>query len=188
MMPFQDQEPSANIRKRMLLAAFVVYVLLLLWAVVFKFSIAREICHSPVQTLWERFLHGFDFFPYLQQDYGWGSVKGVLVLILNFLLFIPFGIYVSFFCGVCKSILGAVLLSLSVELFQLFAGYGVFSVEDVIVNVLGACLGVLLFYVAVTKISTREINLINRCVVWLGGSVAVGGYLGICFLFPLFFY
>lgn len=65
-------------------------------------------------------------------------------IILNFFLFMPLGIFLPFmyesFNTMKKVFLTAFFVSLSIELFQMF-GRGTTSINDLITNTLGACLG-----------------------------------------------
>jgi len=77
-----------------------------------------------------------------------------LTLILNFfgniLLFIPLGILLSFFCKDHPStkkivLLSAFLLSVCIEVSQFIFRLGVFDVDDILLNFLGAWLGIHLY-------------------------------------------
>lgn len=66
-------------------------------------------------------------------------------VILNIILFIPFGVLWTVIrrnkCNICEVIFVGLVLSLSVEITQYIAMRGVMDVEDVITNVMGAFLG-----------------------------------------------
>lgn len=63
----------------------------------------------------------------------------------NILIFVPFGILLPMMGGRKKGfadvLLGALVLVLGIELFQLFTSFGVFDVDDIILNCFGAVLG-----------------------------------------------
>lgn len=78
-------------------------------------------------------------------------------ILQNIILFIPFGFLL---CGATdqprtsRILLLGFLLSLSIELCQLFFRLGWFEVDDILHNVLGTYLGICLYRRAVKRIST----------------------------------
>lgn len=70
---------------RTLLFAMGIYVLLLIWAILFKFSFISEINMGASVTLRERFLNGFHFFDFVLESNRWRLVRGLLIAILNIL-------------------------------------------------------------------------------------------------------
>ena len=71
-------------------------------------------------------------------------VRGPVDTALNVLLFIPMGVFLPLlyeeFNSIGKVALAGFLLSLSVEIVQMF-GFGATDINDLITNSLGACLG-----------------------------------------------
>lgn len=79
--------------------------------------------------------HHFDiFWSYKEIAVYWKEI------VSNFLIFIPFGFVLSRFVG-WKSVIISLLFSLIIELIQLIALLGVFEIDDIIHNVLGAFMG-----------------------------------------------
>ena len=75
-------------------------------------------------------------------------IRGPVETILNILLFIPMGfllpILYSNYGSISKIALFGFLVSLSIEIVQLF-GFGATDINDLITNTAGACLGFLLY-------------------------------------------
>ncbi|MFK3939261.1 VanZ family protein [Alkalihalobacillus sp. NPDC078783] len=73
------------------------------------------------------------------------SVKNWQYVILNIVMFLPLGILLPLlhdrFKKAIWTIAGALLLTLSIETFQYFTGFGVFEFDDLFNNTLGAIIG-----------------------------------------------
>ena len=169
-------QKSVTDGKRTLLFATGIYVLLLIWAIVFKFSFISEINMNSSMPLGERFWRGFRFFDFFLERNAWRLVRGLLIAILNVLLFLPWGIYASFFYNKKRAVGFACAFSSIVECIQLFARFGVFSFEDMLLNTLGAFLGVLLFERYINRISKETTHKINRLTVRIGAPFTVIAY------------
>lgn len=70
-------------------------------------------------------------------------------IILNYLLFVPFGILIPLehkrFRNIWKTTLAAFVFSLSIEMIQLITGIGIFEFDDLLGNTVGAMIGYGLF-------------------------------------------
>ena len=172
---------------RVLLFAAGVYVLLLIWAIVFKFSFISKININSSMSLGERFFNGFRLFDFFLESNPWRLIRGLLIAILNILVFVPWGIYASFFYGRKRAIGFACVFSCMVECIQLFASFGVFSFEDITLNTLGAFLGVLLYEKYVCRISQPTTQKINQWTVRIGGTISVVAYLNTAVAMILYF-
>ena len=173
--------------KRTLHFATGIYLLLLIWAIVFKFSFITEInVNSPI-PLGKRFLKGFQFFSYFLDSNPWRLIRGFLVAILNVFLFVPWGIYASFFYDAKRAVCFAGSFSCIVECIQLFARFGVFSFEDMLLNTLGAFLGVLLFNRYINCISENTTQTVNRWTVRIGAPLAALAYFNVIVAMALYF-
>ena len=172
---------------RVLLFAAGVYVLLLIWAIVFKFSFISEININSSMSLGERFFNGFRLFDFFLESNPWRLIRGLLIAILNILVFVSWGIYASFFYEKGRAIGFACVFSCMVECIQLFASFGVFSFEDITLNTLGAFLGVLLYEKYVCRISQPTTQKINQWTVRIGGPISVVAYLNTAVAMILYF-
>jgi glycopeptide antibiotics resistance protein len=173
--------------KRTLLLAAGIYFLLLVWAIVFKFSAISEINMDPKMSLGDRFLRGLRFFDFFLESNPWRLVRGFLIAILNVLLFVPWGIYASFFYDQTRAVGFACAFSCMVECLQLFARFGVFSFEDMLLNTLGAFLGVLLFKRYINRIPENTAQKINLWTVRIGALVAALAYVNVIVAMALYF-
>ena len=175
---FAPQTKPAEGTKTLLFAT-VIYLLLLIWAIVFKFSVISVIHINPQMTLADRFLNGFHFFDFLVESNRWLQIRGCLVTVLNILLFMPWGIYASFFWDKKRTIFSAFAFSAVIECTQLFANFGVFSLEDIILNTLGAFLGALIYQKYICHISQPTTQKINQWTIRIGGSFSVLAYINV---------
>ncbi len=173
--------------KKTLLFAAGIYVLLLIWAIVFKFSFISEININSPMSLGERFLNGFLFFDFFLETNSWRFMRGLLVAILNVLLFMPWGIYASFFYDQKRAVGFACAFSCVVECIQLFAHFGVFSFEDIILNTLGALFGVLLFKKYINRIPENTTQKVNKWTVRIGAPISVAACLSTVVAMILYF-
>ena len=173
--------------KRTLLFAAGIYFLLLIWAIVFKFSAISEINMDPKMSLGDRFLRGLRFFDFFLESNPWRLVRGFLIAILNVLLFCPWGIYASFFYDQTRAVGFACAFSCMVECLQLFARFGVFSFEDMLLNTFGAFLGVLLFKRYINRIPENTAQKINLWTVRIGAPVAALAYANVIVAMALYF-
>ncbi len=180
-----QKRPAEGVK--VLLFATGIYVLLLIWAIVFKFSFISEIDINSPMSLGERFLNGFLFFEFFLETNPWRLTRGLLIAILNILVFMPWGIYASFFYNRKRSVGFACIFSLVVESIQLFASFGVFSFEDIALNTLGAFLGVLIFEKYICRIPEKMTRKINGWTVRIGGPLAAVAYLNVFVAMILYF-
>ena len=106
---------------------------------------------------------------------------------LNVLLFLPWGIYASFFYDQKRSVTFACMFALLVECIQLFARFGVFSFEDVALNTLGAFLGVLIFEKYICRLPERATLRANQWVVRVGIPFSAIAYFNVVVAMILYF-
>ena len=172
---------------KMLLFAAGIYLLLLIWAIVFKFSVISAIDINVKKSLGERFINGFHFFDYFYESNPWLVWRGFIIAILNILVFMPWGIYASFFYDKKRTVCFAFLFSFVVEFIQLFANFGVFSLEDIILNTLGGFLGILLYQKYICRISQSTTQKINQWTVRIGGSLSILAYISTTVAMILYF-
>ena len=180
-----QKRPNEGIK--VLLFATSIYVLLLIWSIVFKFSFISQIYINFSKSLGELFLNGFIFFDYLYESNPWLVLRGSLIALLNILLFMPWGIYASFFYDKKRTVGFACAFSVLVECVQLFARFGVFSFEDIMLNTLGAFLGVLVFDKYICHLSENTTQKVNGWVVRIGSPFAVLAYINVIVAMALYF-
>ena len=132
---------------------FICYLILLIWIVVFKCnynsSMLKTYCYFSQMNLEQRFKFFLvPFNDYFIEPFTQTRMNTFQDDMLNIAIFIPLGLYVSYFIKNKKFLktLGIVfILSATFEVFQLFSLVGAFASKDLITNLLGAILGYLIF-------------------------------------------
>ena len=153
------------LKKKRLYFLFGVYFVILLWFVVFKCNDLERLCPEwqVYRTIWGHFLDGAVPFRGLVNADGI-NFSEVLLVLANFVLFLPMGMLFPFFMGKKKSVLVVFLIALGIEIFQLFTGWGGYDTADVIVTFLGGAAGVCVhtWWIARWKEET-----VNKLALWL---------------------
>lgn len=125
-------------KSKALLVVFGIYLALLVWCILFKFALRpEEIPH----------LRGINLIPYAASVVVNGKVQ-ISEIIENMLVFLPFGLCISAFypdSEIQNRILLASGLSLFFEVTQYIFAIGASDITDVIDNMLGAVIGILLY-------------------------------------------
>lgn len=125
-------------KSKALLVVFSIYLALLVWCILFKFALRpEEIPH----------LRGINLIPYAASVVVNGKVQ-ISEIIENMLVFLPFGLCISAFypdSEIQNRILLASGLSLFFEVTQYIFAIGASDITDVIDNMLGAVIGILLY-------------------------------------------
>lgn len=132
---------------------FICYLILLIWIVVFKCnynsSMLKTYGYFSQMNLEQRFKFFLvPFNDYFIEPFTQTRMNTFQDDMLNIAIFIPLGLYVSYFIKNRKFLktLGiAFILSATFEVFQLFSLVGAFASKDLITNLLGAILGYLIF-------------------------------------------
>lgn len=124
---------------------FTLYLIILVWVVIFKCNIAISLTggylYLKTISIEERLLAYI--VPFKNGITNWSSDA-----ILNVIIFIPMGLYASYFIKHKKFLLTLLIsfgISLLLEVFQLFTLMGSFQSEDLIVNTLGGIIGYLIY-------------------------------------------
>lgn len=135
---------------------FVIYILILLKAVVFKLpaDIMRMLVDSWDETVVRNGMAGANYTPFRTIDmyiryWDWGSLRSFENLIGNVIAFMPFGIFLPSIWKSCRNVFicagYGLTFVLGIELFQMFSGFGVFDVDDIILNCAGIMIGYVLY-------------------------------------------
>ena len=139
---------SERSRRIYVSALLIAYAIVLIWIVVFKCNNneALHIQENLQKTLWERFIYRLEPFVDLRYMIRAGEFVTLefLAFLFNVVCFMPVSMLLSFFARDKWNILFAFLFSLSIEVFQLFSGFGGFDPTDMLLNTLGAFLGCVL--------------------------------------------
>jgi glycopeptide antibiotics resistance protein len=142
---------------------FVVYLIILIWAILWKFE---------VPYIGDGSLRVINLVPY--------SANTIPELRLNILIFIPFGLYISMLAtksGIIKRILIILLTSALLETLQYVLAIGHTDITDLINNTLGGIIGIIIFYI-VSKLFGRYANkvLLVVCAIATIAVLAVAVY------------
>ena len=144
------------INKKYMRILFILYLLLLMKVIIFKypFEVMRQIAASwKKEVFWEG-LSGanFELFRTIKLYVRHWDNKGINSfgnLIGNIIAFIPLGYLMprlhKIFENLFLCMATALLFILGIELFQLFSAFGIFDVDDILLNGLGTFIGYLCF-------------------------------------------
>lgn len=151
-----------DFNKKFFYISLCIYVLLLLWVIIFKWTnynaVTISINNFRGLTLRER----FDFCMELNLFWDF-DLKDVC---LNALLFLPLGgYYLIAFNRENLVIWIGLLLSLCFEVSQFFSSIGMFNLFDILANFLGTLIGFGIYLIYRKFVSGRVINIINIAVI-----------------------
>ena len=151
---FREDESTL---KRDAIIATVMFSLLLPWMLLFKFNkvylMRRGYLSFLALSLKERFM--LDLIPFrFTEDY----VNQILVIILNCAIFAPFGVAFNTLFkkkSIKRDLLICFLISLGVELTQLFTLLGGFATIDLITNTISYFIGYLIYKLVFARLSLK---------------------------------
>lgn len=136
-------------------STFVFYIVILLWITIFKCNIEAPIYEHRKflghMTILEKFAYAISRF----------SLKDgtAIAMLLNVFIFIPFGVLAPFLRGKTAPITTTALaafLTLSIESLQLVFAVGFLTLSDLILNTLGAVLGIIIYSVFVKQMKEEH--------------------------------
>ena len=144
------------IKRKYVLILFALYLIVLIKGIVFKYptDMLINIAQSwSSEVFWEGLQSAnFDFFKTIKLYIRHWDNKGINSfgnLIGNIIAFVPLGILLPALFEGCKNVffcmVRVLLFVMCIELFQLFSNFGIFDVDDILLNCLGAFIGYLLF-------------------------------------------
>lgn len=109
---------------------------------------------------------------------AWNSLSSVAwrQLILNVVMLLPLGILLPLlnkrFQKLSWTFLAAFLLTITIEIMQLLTGYGVFDIDDIFNNMLGAIIGYGIVIAIITLFNGRR-NKYKKSIIYLSPLIAV---------------
>lgn len=156
------------VNKKYMRILFILYLVILIKVIVFKypFEQLKHIVESWSREVFWEGLHGanFEFFRTIKLYANNWDNKGINSfgnLIGNVLIFIPMGYLLPRISEACRNLffcmVSVLLFVLSIELFQLFSNFGIFDVDDILLNCLGALIGFIFF--KILKLFDKEKSL-----------------------------
>ena len=156
---------------------FIIYIGLIVWVIMFKCNLIDSLNmtyeYLKDMNIKERFL----IFSTPFKNYFPESINAPKYIfaeddLLNIIIFIPIGLYLSYFIKNKKFIKVSLItfgISLFFELFQLFTIIGSFTLQDLMTNVIGGIIGYLvyklLFIKKVSKLRTIILNVLSIVVI-----------------------
>lgn len=150
--------------------SMIIYIALLIWVVMFKCNLLDSIrdtyfffIDKPLNEKLEFYINGFK--SAFTLSYLIEYPNDLLEDILNIIVFIPFGLYVSFFSKkqkLIKAIIFSFALSLFLELFQFYTYIGSFAFLDIITNVFGGLIGYFIYYLLQKNVTEKKIMVLNK--------------------------
>lgn len=150
---------------------FVLYCLILIWLVLFKFSFSFS------EISWFARTRSLNLIPfYYDTEVGNSHIKEV---VMNVLVFVPMGIYLKILdMPAAKTVLTAFIFSFFLELIQFVTTIGASDITDIITNTTGAVIGVCLYLLAKKifvdkKRIAKVVNILASIFIFLFLSLAV---------------
>ncbi len=164
-------QKKINLKSAFIVAAFMCYILMVLYATLFSRG-SMGYC-SVNLDLFSSYLEAWNNF----------TLRGWQLLILNIVMFVPFGMLLPLVNKKFKSVIwsasAGALFTLLIETVQLIFNLGVFEVDDIVNNFAGAMIG---YGLTMTMLSVlhRETKLLKKITCYLLPLVLViGGFAGI---------
>ncbi len=137
---------NKKIQSLFLGSTFLVYLMLFGYILLFKYVAPWELFSN--ERVFYRSLNLIPFATILSYWNQGGANSVDVNLWGNIILFIPLGIYLPLFSGnkkIFKTIGWIGLISLAVELAQYVLAIGAGDIDDIILNILGGMIGILLY-------------------------------------------
>ena len=152
---------NGTIYNVLLIISFSFFIVILLWFITFKANKFDHIIHNyqilNKMTIFERFK--YELIPF---KFNNPYIDGKKEFIYNMLIFSPFGIYLPLLLkkeNIIRDLIICFLISLILELIQLFTLIGGFSTNDLIANTIGYFIGYI-FYITIIKYLKKEIKIL----------------------------
>lgn len=145
---------TSKSQKKISIAVFGLYILLLIWLILFKFNINLTDLG---------YIRNVNLIPFKESLIINGHLD-VSEIIYNVLIFVPLGVYVSIFTPklpFIKKILPSLFLSLLLETLQFIFAIGASDITDVISNTVGGFLGIILFHFFKKLFREKFISIVN---------------------------
>lgn len=165
---FKNHKKKFSLQKELMLLLFIAYILMLFQLVTYKNN--------------EYF--GMNLVPLTEiLRYDFGTPEFMRQVIGNIILFIPFGLFVTYYTNIKK--IGSIFLttigvSLVIETVQYFIGRS-FDVDDIILNVIGGILGFLL-YIALDAIKKHLPAIFQKDIIYTILSILLVAFIVLYFL------
>lgn len=159
---------ETKFNKLLFISSFTIYMLLLVWVIVFKWTL-----YYSVEISINNFRH-LDLVTRYQECFPWFFYFEATDLFLNIFLFIPLGLFYLLPLKRKYLILPiGFLLTLIFEISQFFTCIGMFNIYDLLGNMLGVSLGFILFNIFKKSATKKLIDTANIVVTALLSPVVI---------------
>lgn len=165
-----------SVNKKLISLLILVYFIILIWIIVFKCNniASLHIEKNRAMSISERITNkAIPFKHTFEAIFYHNSTLEILALIFNIICFIPLGSLFRYFKSSYQTLFICGVFSLAVEIFQLFSGWGGPDIIDIVLNILGAWLGVLIFRYILSRLSVKTLNTIAFCLICVSVPFAV---------------
>ncbi|MBM6750016.1 VanZ family protein [Mediterraneibacter glycyrrhizinilyticus] len=133
---------------------FVVYIILLIWIILFKLSFSFQSIDR---------IRGINLIPFAGSVVANGEID-MDEIINNALIFVPFGIYLSTLFPKWKAVKKELVIlgfSILIEVLQYILSVGATDVTDIIMNGVGAGIGIMLYSICIRMFKSKANFIIN---------------------------
>lgn len=145
---------TSKSQKKISIAVFGLYILLLIWLILFKFNINLTDLG---------YIRNVNLIPFKESLIINGHLD-ISEIIYNVLVFVPLGVYINIFTPKLPfiiKILPSLFLSLLLETLQFIFAIGASDITDVISNTVGGFLGIILFFLLKKLFREKFISIVN---------------------------
>lgn len=166
-----------------LTAAFVIYLLVLSWAITFK-------CNFLVGDMFFGY-RSITLIPfYILSNNGVEMNEFLIEVVGNLLAFIPFGILVALAdrkINLPRATLYSAGLSLTFEAVQYIIAFGSSDITDIIINTLGGVTGYFVYTLIRKKLTEKKVNIILLPLIVAGTVLFIYGVVDTALVFDKYF-
>lgn len=178
-----------NINKKLMITAFISYLIIVLWVIVFKFN-ASWIEEVRIYELSQPYLEriGLEWIPFYTviNQFKEGNYFD-LDHLLNIIIYIPIGLYLKLITKLDnkKIILIIILSSLIFEIEQSITCIGGLDGTDLVTNFIGGLIGLISFKL-INKFKIKYINLMNISLLIISLPLAIYAIINTIINFDLY--
>jgi len=161
-------QPLRGNQKRVTMVLFIIYLLVLTWIILFKFSFSLQ----DISTL-----RSVNLIP-LAGTAVRNNQLDYTELLSNVLIFVPFGLYISMLkpaWGFLKKIIPIAGVSLLFEVLQYILAIGATDITDLMGNTLGGILGIILYLIFRKLLKNKVIMVLN--IITVIGTIGIVTFL-----------
>ena len=168
-LEYENSEMAAAKRYVRLLG--FLYFIALIWVLVFKCNLNEflYVAEQRTQTIWERLDFALSrpmFVESIHCIISGTCPEEIMAFFFNFFALIPFGMTFGFFFKGLRACFLSFITILCIEVFQLISCYGGLRLDDIVMNSLGAFVGVLIVKKLIVRMDPKQICKIARTLIY----------------------